>query len=36
MPQSGCGLAGGKWELIESLIIKTLCQEDVPVIVYDF
>src|SRR5262245_34780449 len=36
MPRIGCGLAGGKWELIEPLIRKTLCERGVPVIVYDF
>lgn len=36
MPRIGCGLAGGKWELIEPLILKTLCEADVPVVVYDF
>ncbi|HKI30799.1 MAG TPA: macro domain-containing protein [Gemmataceae bacterium] len=36
MPRIGCGLAGGRWELIEPLVVKTLCQNDVPVIVYDF
>jgi hypothetical protein len=36
MPRIGCGLAGGKWERIESIIVKTLCEADVPVTVYDF
>lgn len=36
MPRIGCGLAGGKWELIEPIIVKTLCEHDVPVAVYDF
>ncbi len=36
LPRIGCGLAGGKWELIEPLIKKTLCEKDVPVTVYDF
>jgi O-acetyl-ADP-ribose deacetylase (regulator of RNase III) len=36
MPRIGCGLAGGKWEVIEPLIVKTLCRSDVPVTVYDF
>jgi O-acetyl-ADP-ribose deacetylase (regulator of RNase III) len=36
MPRIGCGLAGGKWELIEPLIKKMLCEKDVPVTVYDF
>lgn len=33
MPRIGCGLAGGKWELVEPLIARTLT---VPVYVYDF
>jgi O-acetyl-ADP-ribose deacetylase (regulator of RNase III) len=36
MPRIGCGLAGGKWEVIEPIINKTLCELDVPVTVYDF
>jgi O-acetyl-ADP-ribose deacetylase (regulator of RNase III) len=36
MPRIGCGLAGGKWELIEPIVVKTLCEQDVPVVVYDF
>jgi O-acetyl-ADP-ribose deacetylase (regulator of RNase III) len=36
MPRIGCGLAGGQWERIESIIVKTLCEADVPVTVYDF
>ena len=36
MPRIGCGLAGGTWERIEPLIIKTLCEKGVPVTVYDF
>jgi O-acetyl-ADP-ribose deacetylase (regulator of RNase III) len=35
MPRIGCGLAGGKWDLIEPLIVKTLCEAGVPVTVYD-
>lgn len=35
MPRIGCGLAGGRWELIEPLIARTLCAGDVPVTVYD-
>jgi O-acetyl-ADP-ribose deacetylase (regulator of RNase III) len=34
-PRIGCGLAGGKWDAIEPLIVKTLCQSDVAVTVYD-
>ncbi|MEU4237288.1 hypothetical protein [Actinoplanes sp. NPDC026619] len=36
MPRIGCGLAGGRWERIEPLIIAALCAQDVPVTVYDF
>ena len=36
MPRIGCGLAGGKWELIEPIIVRTLCEKDVSVTVYDF
>lgn len=35
MPRIGCGLAGGRWELIEPIIIKTLCARDLAVTVYD-
>jgi hypothetical protein len=31
-----CGLAGGRWERIEPLIVQTLCEKDVAVTVYDF
>lgn len=36
MPRIGCGLAGGTWDRIEPLIIRTLITIDVPVTVYDF
>lgn len=36
MPRIGCGLAGGKWELIEPIIENTLIARDVQVSVYDF
>ena len=36
MPRIGTGLAGGKWDKIEPLIIQTLCERDVAVWVYDF
>jgi hypothetical protein len=36
MPRIGCGLAGGKWERIEPLILQELSQHDVAVYVYDF
>lgn len=36
MPRIGCGLAGGKWEMIEPIILKTLSENNVEVTVYDF
>jgi O-acetyl-ADP-ribose deacetylase (regulator of RNase III) len=36
MPRIGCGLAGGKWEEIEPLIVKTLSDQGTTVVVYDF
>jgi len=36
MPRIGCGLAGGKWEVIEPLITQTLCANDIAVTVYDY
>jgi O-acetyl-ADP-ribose deacetylase (regulator of RNase III) len=36
MPRIGCGLAGGKWEKIEPLIIRQMCEKDVEVFVYDY
>lgn len=36
MPRIGCGLAGGKWEKIEPLIIKILSENDIQVYIYDF
>lgn len=36
MPRIGCGLAGGNWDKIEPLILKTLCESHVSVFVYDF
>jgi O-acetyl-ADP-ribose deacetylase (regulator of RNase III) len=35
MPRIGCGLAGGRWELIEPLIDKGLVRHGVAVTVYD-
>ena len=35
MPRIGCGLAGGRWELVEPLIVEQLVRRDVPVTVYD-
>jgi O-acetyl-ADP-ribose deacetylase (regulator of RNase III) len=36
MPRIGCGLAGGRWDEVEPLIVKSLCRRDVAVTVYDF
>jgi O-acetyl-ADP-ribose deacetylase (regulator of RNase III) len=36
MPRIGCGLAGGKWELIEPIIQDKLCKLGLEVFVYDF
>lgn len=36
MPRMGCGLAGGRWERIESIIAETLLREEVATTVYDF
>ncbi|MFF2010615.1 macro domain-containing protein [Streptomyces sp. NPDC058195] len=35
MPRIGCGLAGGKWSLIEPLIEERLTGQGIPVTVYD-
>ncbi|MGW4804482.1 macro domain-containing protein [Kitasatospora sp. NPDC004272] len=35
MPRIGCGLAGGRWELVEPLIVEQLIRREVPVTVYD-
>lgn len=36
MPRIGCGLAGGRWELIEPIIAETLLTRGVSTTVYDF
>ena len=36
MPRIGCGLAGGKWEIMEPIIIRSLSEKDIEVTVYDF
>ncbi len=36
MPRIGCGLAGGKWEQVEPIILDTLIAAGVEVTVYDF
>lgn len=35
LPRIGTGLAGGRWEHIEPLIVERLCARDIPTIVYD-
>lgn len=35
MPRIGCGLAGGRWELIEPIVTETLCARDIATTVYD-
>jgi len=35
MPRIGCGLAGGRWAIVEELITDALCRQNVPVFVYD-
>lgn len=35
MPRIGCGLAGGKWDEIEGIILSTI-DSSVPINVYDF
>ncbi|WEK71809.1 MAG: macro domain-containing protein [Candidatus Chryseobacterium colombiense] len=36
IPRIGCGLAGGKWGEVESIIERTLLQNNIDVYVYDF
>jgi hypothetical protein len=35
LPRIGCGLAGGRWELIEPIIERTLRNNGIEVFVYD-
>ena len=35
MPRIGAGLAGGRWEEIEPILLRTLCARDVRAVVYD-
>jgi O-acetyl-ADP-ribose deacetylase (regulator of RNase III) len=35
MPRIGCGLAGGRWEMIEPLVAEELERHGVEVTVYD-
>lgn len=36
MPRIGCGLAGGTWDKIEPILLKTLIEKGINVTVYDF
>jgi O-acetyl-ADP-ribose deacetylase (regulator of RNase III) len=36
MPRIGCGLAGGKWERIEPMVVTHLSANDIATVVYDF
>jgi O-acetyl-ADP-ribose deacetylase (regulator of RNase III) len=36
MPRIGCGLAGGKWDQMEPVIVDTLSEQGIEVTVYDF
>lgn len=36
MPRIGCGLAGGKWEMIDPIITNALLEKQLDVYVYDF
>lgn len=36
MPRIGCGLAGGRWEQVEPIILDELTSQGVGVTVYDF
>jgi hypothetical protein len=35
LPRIGCGLAGGRWERIEPLIIAALAERDIATTAYD-
>ena len=36
MPRIGCGLAGGRWEMVEPLILDELAAKGIGVTVYDY
>ncbi len=36
MPRIGCGLAGGRWDRIEPMVITHLCARGIATTVYDF
>jgi len=35
MPRIGCGLAGGRWDVIEAIVERTLFKQGIEVFVYD-
>lgn len=35
MPRIGCGLAGGKWEKVQPIIMTEMCSRNVEITVYD-
>lgn len=35
MPRIGSGLAGGKWDLVQEIVVETLCQKGISVTVYE-
>lgn len=35
MPRIGCGLAGGRWSIVQELISDSFCWDGIPVYVYD-
>lgn len=35
LPQIGCGLAGGNWQIVKSIIEKELCDMEVTIVEYD-
>lgn len=36
MPRIGCGLGGGRWEIVAPIVNIELCERGIPVTVYDF
>lgn len=36
IPRIGCGLAGGRWEQVKPIVLRTLVEQGVAVTVYDF
>lgn len=35
MPRIGCGVAGGRWEEVEPMVVRQLCKHNIAVSVYD-